>query len=151
MIDDGTISAADLGPDSVDSDQLVDGAIDRIHISDGAVGSQQIGSGAVGAGQIADDSVGWRDLDITVAGGSIALTSGESQEEVVSCPAGYWAISGSWRQVGTGGGPRQKGINQWNNGATGFAFFNQTWSFGFFNPSGGNVDIFMRVICVRQP
>ena len=46
-IDDGTITAAKMAINSVDSDQYVDGSIDNAHLADDAINSDELAAGAV--------------------------------------------------------------------------------------------------------
>ena len=53
----GTVAAAALADDSVDSDNYVDGSIDNAHIADDAIDSEHYADGSIDNAHIADDAI----------------------------------------------------------------------------------------------
>ena len=56
-IDDGTITAAKMAINSVDSDQYVDGSIDLVHMSVNSIDSDQYVDGSIDNAHLADDAI----------------------------------------------------------------------------------------------
>ena len=54
---DNTLTAADLAPNSVDSSELVDGAVDLSHMSVNSIDSDQYVDGSIDAAHIASNAV----------------------------------------------------------------------------------------------
>ena len=153
------VGAAEIAADAVGSKHIVADAVGASEIATGAVGSDEIASGAVStseipagavtASEIAADAVRLSEIDFSFTQNSIYLSAGESESVTLTCPAGHTAISGTWRQAATGGGSRQRSINNWTNGNPSFVG-GGTWEFGFYNPSGTAVDINVGVWCFRN-
>ena len=67
-IEDGVVSAADLGANSVDSSELVDGSVDLSHMSANSIDSDQYVDGSIDLAHMSSESVDEDNLHISNAG-----------------------------------------------------------------------------------
>ena len=67
-IEDGVVSAADLGANSVDSSELVDGSVDLSHMSANSIDSDQYVEGSIDLAHMSSESVDEDNLHISNAG-----------------------------------------------------------------------------------
>jgi hypothetical protein len=155
----GAVGSSEIATGAVGSDEIATGAVGALEIATnavgaseiatGAVGASEIATGAVGASEIAADAVRLSEIDYTFVQNSIYLSGSESESVTLTCPSGHTAISGTWRQAATGGGSRQRSINQWTNGTTSFVG-GGSWEFGFYNPTSTAVVIDVGVWCIAH-
>ncbi|MBW1689090.1 MAG: hypothetical protein JRS35_29070 [Deltaproteobacteria bacterium] len=145
----GAVGSGEIATGAVTADEIATNAVGSDEIATGAVSTAEITAGAVTASEIAADAVRLSEIDFSFTQNSIYLSAGESESVTLTCPAGHTAISGTWRQAATGGGSRQRSINNWTNGNPSFVG-GGTWQFGFYNPSGTAVDINVGVWCFRN-
>jgi hypothetical protein len=87
-IEDGVISAADLGANSVDSSELVDGSIDTSHLSDDAVTLAKMASGTDG-NIISYDASGNPVAIATGNDGQVLTSAGAGQPPAFEAAAGF--------------------------------------------------------------
>ena len=106
-IEDGVISAADLGANSVDSSELVDGSVDNSHMSVNSIDSDQYVDGSIDNAHLANDAVDTQEIAdnaITLAkmaggtdgniisydasGNPVAIATGSDGEVLTSAGAG---------------------------------------------------------------
>ncbi len=78
--DTATITATMMGPNSVDSSELIDGSVDNSHLADDAVDSDEIASGAIDLAHMSANSVGEHQyVDASIKGAHIANDQLDSQ------------------------------------------------------------------------
>jgi hypothetical protein len=75
----GTYPSPEIGPDTVSSLELTDGAVNRANIGNEAISFEQIGPDAVGSSELKGA--------IAVQGPGVQVQPGQTKEAFVTCPA----------------------------------------------------------------
>ena len=96
-IEDGVVSAADLGANSVDSSELVDGSVDLSHMSVNSIDSDQYVDGSIDTAHIADDQITLAKMasgtdgniiSYDASGNPVAIATGNDGQVLTSAGAG---------------------------------------------------------------
>jgi hypothetical protein len=92
MYVDGSIDAAHMSVNSIDSDSYVDGSIDAVHLSANSVDSDAYVDASIDNAHLADDAVGVAELSATGTASSSTFLRGDN---AWAAPSGGSALTGS--------------------------------------------------------
>ena len=89
---DGSISAAKMAANSVDSDSYVDGSIDAVHLSANSVDSDAYVDASIDNAHLADDAVGVAELSATGTASSSTFLRGDNSWTAVTSVGGATGV-----------------------------------------------------------
>jgi hypothetical protein len=135
----GTYPSPEIGPDTVGSLELADGAVNRANIGNEAISFEQIGPAAVGSSELKGA--------IAVQGPGVQVQPGQTKEAFVTCPATHPRVLSGGPEWGS----RDRNDTSIINSGPGFAPLNPntTWGVSGRVANGGATNtIFAEALCI---